>query len=157
VYASLFVCLFGGGVAMADGCRITIEANDMMQFNQRLLSVPGDCAEVELTLKHVGAQTARVMGHNWVLSRTRDAAALANAGASAGFDHNYQLVGDERIVAATKIVGGGESTTIKFSTSALQASEDYSFFCSSPGHFSMMKGKFKIGAKSSQLAAQRNP
>jgi azurin len=42
-------------------------------------------------------------------------------------------------------VGGGQSDTIKFATSALKQGEAYSFFCSFPGHSAIMKGAFKFG------------
>jgi azurin len=93
------------------------------------------------------------MGHNWVLARTSDVAAIASAGVAAGFDHSFQATGDKRIIAATHIVGGGESTTVKFSAAALQPGADYTFFCSSPGHSSMMRGKFVFGEPTGRLAA----
>lgn len=71
-------------------------------------------------------------------------AALVNRGMAAGFDSGYLPAGDKRIIAATKIVGGGESTTITFSTSALERCGDYSFFCSYPGHSAMMRGRFQV-------------
>ena len=43
------------------------------------------------------------------------------------------------------VIHGGESTTIKFSTSKLQKGGDYTFFCSVPGHWSLMKGKLAFG------------
>ena len=41
-------------------------------------------------------------------------------------------------------IGGGESTEITFSTEKLKSGGDYSFFCSFPGHWAIMKGKFKF-------------
>ena len=46
------------------------------------------------------------------------------------------------MLAATKMIGGGETTTVSFATSALAAGEDYAFFCSFPGHSAVMKGNF---------------
>jgi azurin len=133
-----------GGVVRADECQLTILANDMIQCNARTLHVDAGCKQVELTLRHVGKQDAHVLGHDWVLARTADVAALANSGIAAGFDNGYLLAGDKPVIAATKIVGGGESTTITFSTSLLVAGEDYSFFCSYPGHSPMMRGRFQV-------------
>src|SRR6202035_2403466 len=133
-YAAVSLFPLVSGLSSAEECRLAIEANDAMQFNQRELAVSSACSEVELTLKHVGTQPAKVMGHDWVLAKASDMAALTNAGAAAGLTNNFQPPSDTRIVAATKIVGGVESTTIKFSTSALKTNEDYSFFCTAPGH-----------------------
>ena len=114
-----------------------------MQFNARALNAGPECSEVELTLRHVGKQDAHVLGHDWVLARSSDVNALANAGATAGFDHGYLPADDRRIIAATKVIGGGEETTITFSTAKLEAAVDYAFFCSYPGHTSM-RGRFKL-------------
>jgi len=83
-------------------------------------------------------------GHNWVLSKTADFQAIAQAGMSAGIDNNYVPQNDPRVLASTKVIGGGESTSITFSISALDKAGDYTFFCSFPGHWAIMKGSFKI-------------
>jgi azurin len=138
------VLLVAGGAARANECQLSIQANDMIQYNARVLHVDAGCKQVELTLRHVGKQGAHVLGHDWVLARTADVAALANGGISAGFDNGYLPVGDKRVIAATKIVGGGESTTVTFSTALLVIGGDYSFFCSYPGHSPMMRGRFQV-------------
>lgn len=132
------------GRAWADNCQLTVLANDMIQYNTHALKVDSSCAKVEVTLRHVGKQDAHVLGHDWVLARTSDVAALASAGMSAGFDKGYLPAGDERVIAATKIVGGGESTTITINMSRLSAGGDYTFFCSYPGHSPMMRGRFQV-------------
>ena len=48
---------------------------------------------------------------------------------------------DPRVLAHTAVIGGGQSTSVTFSTAALRKGGDYTFFCSFPGHFAMMKGK----------------
>lgn len=126
----------------AKTCTLNIEGNDLMKFNLTEMKVAADCTEVEVVLKHTGKLPANAMGHNWVLTKTADVAAVANAGVSAGFDKDYLPPGDAKIIAHTKIVGGGASTSVKFPTSKLTKGGDYSFFCSFPGHYGLMKGKF---------------
>jgi azurin len=137
--------LLAGGVAQADPCKIVIEANDLMRFNVHEISVSADCSEVEVTLKHTGRLNAKVMGHNWVLSKDSDMPAIVNAGLAAGPARGYLPENDKRIVAATKTVGGGESTTVKFSAGALVRGSHYAFFCTSPGHAAVMHGRFVFG------------
>ena len=84
------------------------------------------------------------MGHNWVLSTTDNAQGIVNEALKAGPDNNYLPPGDARILAATKIIGGGETDTVTIDTSGLSSSQDYTFFCSFPGHFAIMKGSFKV-------------
>ena len=81
------------------------------------------------------------MGHNWVLTKTADYTAVANAGMAAGLDKDYLPVDDKRIIAHTKVIGGGESTSVKFPVSKLTKGGDYTFFCSFPGHYGLMRGK----------------
>jgi len=144
-----------GGAAHAANCQLNIEANDLIQFNSRSLQVDAACPEVQLTLHHVGKMDAHVLGHDWVLARSADVAAIANAGMAAGFDKGYLPQGDKRVLAATKIVGGGEATTVIFSTANLVAGGDYAFFCSYPGHMSMMRGRFQF-VSGDRLAANRS-
>jgi azurin len=133
------------GAAHADPCKLTIESNDMMQFNLREMKVPAQCTEVEVSLKHSGQLPAKIMGHDWVLARVSDMSAIVNAGLAAGSKHGYLPEKDERIIAATRVVGGGESATVKFSTSLLQEGVRYAFFCTSPGHSAVMRGTFLLG------------
>lgn len=139
------VAAFSAAPAFARSCAITVEANDRMQFAQPEVRVPADCSEVNLTLKHTGKMPATAMGHNWVLTRTADVPAVATAGTRASAADSYLPKGDARVLAFTPVIGGGQSTQIKFSTARLTRGGDYSFFCSFPGHWSMMKGKFTFG------------
>src|ERR1700675_1165061 len=102
--------------ATAEVCRLTINAPDQMRLEQQTLQVDGQCTEVEVTLTNVGKLPANIMGHDWVLTKTADVASVASAGMDAGLANNYQQPGDKRIVAATSMIGGGDSTAVRFST-----------------------------------------
>ncbi len=130
--------------AFAKSCEVVIESDDAMKFNTAELRVDADCREVKLTLKHAGKQAANVMGHNWVLTETKALRPIAIAGMNAP-DNNYVPKDDARVLAHTRVIGGGESDSITFSTEKLVAGGDYSFFCSYPGHWAVMKGKFVFG------------
>jgi azurin len=130
---------FSGG-AWSQDCATTIEGNDALQFSLSEITVSSSCDSFSLTLKHVGVLAASVMGHNWVLTTTPDFEAVAMAGMAAGLDKNYVPPDDQRVIAASKIIGGGEETTISFDPSELMAGGAYTFFCSFPGHYAIMKG-----------------
>jgi azurin len=83
--------------------------------------------------------------------------ALVNVGMAAGLARNYQAANDPRILASTPVLGGGESSTISFSTAKLQPGADYSFFCTYPGHAVMMKGAFVFGDRSGRRVASTAP
>jgi azurin len=152
LYTTLFLLVTR--VAMADVCQLNINATDQMRFEQQTLQVDAHCTEVEVTLHNTGKLPANVMGHDWVLTKTADVASVANAGMSAGLANNYQKPGDARIVAATKIIGGGENASVRFLTGQLATGSSYSYFCSAPGHFSIMKGRFVYNAASSPAVAK---
>jgi azurin len=131
--------------AAGDPCKLEITGNDQMQYDKKELDVPATCKQVTLTIHHAGQLPAAAMGHNWVLVATPDLNAVANAGMGAGLANNYISPGDKRVIAHTKIVGGGQSDTITFSTTSLKAGDDYSYLCTFPGHNALMRGKFKFG------------
>jgi azurin len=137
--------LFLARIATADVCPLSIDATDDMRFEQETLQVETRCTDVEVTLHHTGKLPAHIMGHNWVLTKTADVAAVANAGMGAGLASNYVGADDKRVLAHTKVVGGGQSDTITFSTASLKAGGDYSYLCTFPGHNALMRGKFKFG------------
>ena len=129
----------------ADACKLEISGNDQMQYDKQELSVPASCKEVTLTLHHSGKLPKEAMGHDWVLTLTSDLGPVAQAGMSAGASKDYLEAGDKRVIAHTKVIGGGETTSVTFSTAGLKAGGDYSYECTFPGHSALMKGKFKFG------------
>jgi len=142
------VMLAGAGrLAQADPCHIAIEANDRMQYNTHELSVPATCPEIEVTLRHSGTLSKGVMGHDWVLAKAADVSGILNASLAAGRGQGYLPANDKRIIAATPLVGGGESASISFGTSLLEAGTSYAFFCTVPGHASLMHGTFVFGER----------
>lgn len=130
--------------ANANECELTIESNDMMQFSTKSLTAPKSCKEVTVTLKHTGKLPKNAMGHNWVLSKQADIPDIASDGMGAGLDKNYLKEGDSRVLAATKIIGGGEQTSLTFASNLLKEGENYAFFCSYPGHYAIMQGTFTL-------------
>lgn len=126
-------------------CKLEIGGNDLMQFDKKELAVAKDCTSVEVTLKHTGKLPAASMGHNWTLVKTSDVNGVANDGLSAGLPADYVKAGDARVIAHTKVIGGGQSTSVTFPVSKLKAGESYSYLCTFPGHSALMKGVLKFG------------
>ena len=126
-------------------CKLEIAGNDLMQYDMKELKVDADCTSVEVTLKHGGKLPAATMGHNWTLVKTADLNGVVSDGLSAGLASDYLKPGDPRVIAHTKVVGGGQSTSITFATSALKKGESYTYTCTFPGHGALMKGKLTFG------------
>jgi len=131
--------------AAAKVCKLEITGSDLMQYDKKELGVAADCTQVELKLTHIGKLPKEAMGHNWVLVKTGDLDAVATAGMTAGLQSNYVPAADKRVLASTKLVGGGESVTVTFPTSVLKKGESYGYLCTFPGHNALMRGVFKFG------------
>mgnify|MGYP001137633352 CR=1 FL=1 len=120
---------------MAAECATTVEANDAMQFNTKTITVPKTCKTFKVTLKHTGKLPVTAMGHNGVIAD----------GMKAGAANSYEKPGDARILAHTKLIGGGESDTATIDVAKLKAGEQYAYFCTFPGHAALMKGTLSLG------------
>jgi azurin len=137
--------LFASSAAMAKTCDFQIEATDQMQYDVSEMKVGVECTKIAVTLKHTGKLPLQSMGHNWVLTETKDLQPVAEAGIAGGVKADHVPEGDDRVIAHTELVGGGESTSVTFPTSALKKGADYTFFCSFPGHSGAMNGKLIFG------------
>jgi azurin len=122
-------------------CSVTVDSTDQMSFNTKEIVVDKSCKEFTVNLTHSGNLPKNVMGHNVVISKDADMQGIATDGLSADIEKAYLKEGDERVIAHTKIIGAGEKDSLTFDVSKLAAGTDYGFFCSFPGHISMMKGK----------------
>ncbi len=137
--------LIASAPAFAKTCEVNIGSDDQMKFDKAEIAVAADCTEVKLTLTHTGTLAANVMGHNWVLAKTAEYRPLAIAGGRETAETSFLPKDDARAIAFTPIIGGGETTSVTFATSKLEAGGDYTFFCSFPGHWGVMKGKLTFG------------
>lgn len=135
--------MFASSSAFA-ACSVDIDGNDAMQFNVKAIEIPSTCKDFTINLTHSGKMAKNVMGHNVVVTKTADMQGVANDGVAAGIDKAYVKVDDARVIAHTKVIGAGETATVTFDTSKLAADGKYSFFCSFPGHWSIMKGTIAI-------------
>jgi azurin len=131
--------------AHADPCKVEISGNDLLQYDKQELAVPATCKQITVTLHHSGKQPREAMGHNWVLVNAADYSAVANAGLSAGLASDYVAAGDKRVIARTRVVGGGETTSVTFAATRLKKGGDYRYLCTFPGHNALMHGTFKFG------------
>ena len=129
---------------LANECATTVEANDAMQYNQKSITVPKACKTFTVTLKHTGKLPKTAMGHNWVLANTADEPGVMADGMQAGAASSYEKLGDARIIAHTKLIGGGESDSATISVAKLKTGEQYAYFCTFPGHAALMKGTLNL-------------
>ena len=119
---------------------IVITGNDVMKFNTNEIKVKSG-QKVKLTLRHIGKLDIKIMGHNFViLKKDVDVSEFAALAASAN-DNQYIPKDSEDILVHTDLIGGGQTTSIEFDA---PEAGTYSFLCSFPGHYAMMKGSFIV-------------
>jgi len=138
--------LFGliSSVSYAGECSVDAEATATMSFNLKEIVISKKCTEVTINLKNSGTMAKNIMGHNLVISKASDMQAVLADGSTAGLESNYVKANDARVVVNTKVLGGGESTSVKVNLSKFKLSDSYMFFCSFPGHAGVMKGNIKF-------------
>lgn len=120
--------------------KIILTGNDQMRFNLEEIRVSaGD--KVELTLKHIGKLDVKVMGHNFVLLEPNTNINTFASEAVDAKDNDYIPELSDKVIVHTKMIGGGEQTTITFDA---PEKGTYDFICSFPGHVALMNGKFIV-------------
>lgn len=120
---------------------VMLTGNDQMQFNLHEIKVK-EGQTVKLTLKHIGTMSKDVMGHNFVLLKQgTDIPEFAQAAMKAGEDKDFIPENTDQVIAHTKLLGGGESTSIEFQA---PKKGTYDYICSFPGHYSLMHGKLIV-------------
>ncbi len=142
--ALIALALFAAApAAFAATCSANLEGNDAMQFNLSNIDVSKSCKTFTINLKHTGTMAREVMGHNVVVVKTADLAAVDADGAKAGLANDYIKKSDARVIAHSKVIGGGQTTSVSFPVAKLAAGP-HSFFCSYLGHAAIMKGTITL-------------
>lgn len=127
----------------AGNCAATVESNDNMQFNTKDIQVSKACKEFTITLKHTGTQPKASMGHNLVIAKAEDMDGVFKDGVGAA-DTDYVKPDDARVVAHTKLIGGGGEEASLTLDPAKLADGEYKFACTFPGHGALMNGKVTL-------------
>jgi azurin len=110
-----------------------------LAYDKTSLEAPAG-SKITLKLKN-NASAASGNKHNWVLAKSADADPVAVDGISAGDAVGYLKPDDKRVIAATKMIGPGESSEITFDA---PAAGTYTYICTFPGHNVNMKGTLTI-------------
>ena len=134
------VCL----VSSANECALVIASTDMMQYESKSLAVDKSCSSFSLELIHKGTLAKNIMGHNVVIVPTNEFnKVIAMINMAEGIDNGF-LPDDPAILARTTMIGGGEKTKISINLESFDVGEAYTFFCSFPVHYALMRGTLTI-------------
>ncbi len=116
---------------------ISLNGTDDMKFDKTEFTVKAR-EEVTLTFTNIGVLPLETMGHNVVvLEKKADVQTFATASAKAKETNYISELYITDIIAQTKLLGPGESETIKFT---LKEPGEYTYICTFPGHWIQMKG-----------------
>jgi len=112
---------------------INVTANDQMKFNRNEIKAKAGQV-LSVTLTNEGTMPKFSMGHNFVVLQqdTDQEQFLEAAMTQAGNDYLPKEF-QSSIIAATKLLGGGESDTIVFQLP--EKPGKYPFLCSFPGRY----------------------
>ncbi len=143
-FATIALLSAAGMAQAASTCTVSLKGDDAMKFDLKEATVSASCPTITIELTHAGKMPITAMGHNVVIAKTVDVAGVARDGMKAGAAGAYVQANDARVVAHTSVVGGGQKTKVTFPGKKLTAGGDYSFFCSFPGHSTLMKGKLVV-------------
>ena len=144
----LAVLFINSGFAQSNDVRtITIIGQDNMQFSETLIEAePGETIRIVLEVKSNMPKTA--MAHNVAIvdqGVNMEEFVLASMGEA---DNEYIAPSyEEEVIAATEMIGVGETSTIEFTVPDNPG--DYAYVCTFPGHyFAGMKGILRVAEAS---------
>ena len=119
--------------------RVILNSFDNMIYDKNKIEVNSG-KNIILTLNHKGKVSKEFMGHNFVLLKKgvnvdeyAKKAVLAKS--------NDYIPNSDEAIAYTKMLGGGESTTITF---LAPEAGIYTYICTFPGHYMMMRGELIV-------------
>ena len=119
--------------------KIVLNSYDNMMYDKKTIEVKYG-KNIMLTLNHKGKIGKEFMGHNFVLLKKGVNVDEFAKKATLAKSNDYIPNSDETI-AFTKMLGGGESTTISFMA---PEAGTYTYICSFPGHYMIMRGELIV-------------
>lgn len=126
--------------AAAPAGPIQISGNDQMQFSTTAFEVASG-SEVTIIMTNGGTLPVESMGHNLVILTPGTVVADFGTKAMTAKETGYIPADSAAIFAHTRLLGPGESDTLKFAAPAAGA---YPYLCSFPGHFAVMQGVMTV-------------
>jgi azurin len=120
---------------------IQITANDQMKFNVTSIEAKAG-EELKVVLTNEGTLPKEAMGHNWVLLKAgTDVTAFATAAMTAKDTEYVPPAMKDKVIASIPVLGPKKSGETTFKA---PAAGEYTFICSFPGHYMLMKGTLTV-------------
>jgi azurin len=120
---------------------VHVTASDQMRFSAGKITVKAG-QPITIELKNIGTLSKEAMGHNLVVLKAgNDPTAFAMKAVAAKATDYVPSEAQDQIIAHTKLLGPGESDTIKIES---LAAGTYPFVCTFPGHAAIMNGQLVV-------------
>lgn len=122
---------------------IYIEGYNRMRYSvEKITASPGE--KLTIALKGVGDMDKSVMAHNWVLLKQgTNAMNFVTKGMNYKSNENIDPSLQNKVIAKTNMVGGGEKDSVTFTVPNKKGV--YQYVCTFRGHFQAgMKGKLIV-------------
>ncbi len=153
-----------GAASPNAACSIVVKGTDGMQYHDasdkklEKITIPKACSTFKVDLEHSGKLDMKVMGHNFIVSKEADLDGVVKVAMSKFMTGvaddkkyippvgSYDIDGKkvEVLVSSEKLLGSGQKETIIIDGKKLKKGEKYKFFCTFPGHSSMMRGDLAL-------------
>lgn len=140
-FGALFILAILAPLVAGAGTTVKLSGDDAMKLNMTSFSVKAG-EKVTLEYRHTGKLPKVAMGHNLVILKAGvDVDKFAQQAAVSPKTGYIPRGGEKHILAKTKMLGGGEKDTIRFTA---PAPGNYTFICTFPGHYAIMRGTMKV-------------
>jgi azurin len=109
------------------------------------LKLPKKCMDQKITvkIKNSSGLPKAAMGHNIVFVETANLEKAATSPDNAAANEFVGPSVKSLVIAHSKVTGDAALTDeVVIPAKTFKAGKDYSYYCSFPGHFALMKGKF---------------
>jgi len=147
VKLSALICVLGlsliGNLSAATVRTIELTVNDQMKYDVATINAkPGQT--IKIKLKAAGSMPKNIMAHNFVvLKKTADVNAFVTKANTSNTTSYMPPDLKTQVIAASGLIGNGETTEITFKAPA--AAGSYPYLCTFPGHYAAgMKGTLVI-------------
>lgn len=128
----------------ADLCSVVVQVDDTLRMSPASIEVPDGCEEFDVLLRHVGRLPKVATPRNWVLTRQEDANGVASDAELAGAKHDWLKQNDRRVLAASSVIGRGESVRVSIPLKELVPGVQYTYLSTIPGFSPVLRGTLTV-------------
>lgn len=132
------------GVADLDAdpgtCSAVVTVDDTLHFKPSVIEVPAECEQFTVLLRHMGRLPMVATPRNWVLTGATHADGVARDAELAGAANNWIKPGDERVLAASAVIGRGQTVRVDIPIDVLVPGKSYIYLSTIPGFSPVLRG-----------------